>query len=100
MRVVYGGSGAGTRKVGGQISQNEDSADRIVQSPAGQRPITHINGERIRFRDLARFAWPTKTEFFLAELTRVDPRTARRWLADDNEPPADALGVILCAIMR
>jgi hypothetical protein len=64
------------------------------------RSVTRINGNRIRFADLARFAWPTKTEFHLAHLVRVDPRTARRWLADDNEPPAEALGVVLAEIMK
>ena len=99
MRTVYGGSLAGARKIDGQISQRADALDRIAQTPAPQR-VTHINGQRIRFRDLAKFAWPDKTEFFLADLTGVDPRTCRRWLADDNEPPADALGVVLCEIMR
>ena len=99
MGVVYESSAAGNRKVRGQILQSEDTADRSVQSLAGQR-ITHINGQRIYFRDLARFAWPDKTEFHLAHLVRVDPRTCRRWLAGDNEPPAEALGVILAEIMR
>ena len=45
-------------------------------------------------------AWPDKTESHLAHLTRVDPRTCRRWLAGDNEPPAEVLGIILCEIMR
>jgi hypothetical protein len=76
---------------GGQVST---VADRNV------RKVIQLNSARIQFRDLARFAWPNKTEFFLAELTGVDPRTCRRWLAEHNEPPADALGVVLCEIMR
>ena len=79
----------------GQFSRTTDTLDRIVH-----RPVTHINGKRICFGELARFAWPSKTEYFLAELTGADPRTCRRWLADQNEPPADALGVVLCEIMR
>jgi hypothetical protein len=75
--------------------QNQrDSADKSV------RPVTRINGQRIRFADLARMAWPQKTEQNLAFIARVDPRTARRWLSDDNEPPADALGIILAEIMK
>jgi hypothetical protein len=70
----------------GQISQSTDIADRIVQTP-------------ISFRDLARMAWPDKTESHLAYLTRVDARTCRRWLAGDNEPPAEALGIVLAQIM-
>jgi hypothetical protein len=64
------------------------------------RKVIQLNNARIQFRDLAKFAWPYKTEFFLAELTGADPRTCRRWLAEHNEPPADALGVVLCEIMR
>lgn len=92
MRASFGNREFISTKKNGRPST---STDKNVQ-----RPVTYINGERICFRDLAKFAWPDKTEFFLAELTRVDPRTCRRWLADDNEPPADALGVILCEIMR
>lgn len=44
-------------------------------------------------------AWPDKTESHLAHLTRVDARTCRRWLAGDNEPPAEALGIVLAQIM-
>jgi hypothetical protein len=97
MRKVYGGSFPGNTRTGGQILQNEDTPDRFVQ-----RRVTHINGERIYFRDLARFAWPDKTDAHLAFHLRVDPRTARRWLSPDdkNEPPADALGVILAEIMK
>lgn len=95
MRAVFGNSAAGARKPAGQILRNEDAPDRSVQTR-----VTHINGERIYFRDLARFAWPEKTEYHLAHLTRVDPRTCRRWLAGDNEPPAEALGVVLAEIMK
>lgn len=78
-------------KNGGPLSTSTDTSVRNV---------VQLNSARIQFRDLARFAWPHKTEFFLAELTGVDPRTCRRWLAERNEPPADALGVVLCEIMR
>lgn len=64
------------------------------------RPVTHINGARITFRELAKFAWPQKTEQFLSFLTGYDARTCRRWLADQTSPPADALGVVLCEIMK
>lgn len=73
-------------RVTGQILQTADIPDRIVQTP-------------ISFKDLARMAWPDKTESHLAHLTRVDARTCRRWLAGDNEPPAEALGIILAQIM-
>lgn len=75
---------------GGQISTPTDKS---------VRPVTRINGQRISFRDLAKFAWPNKTEQFLSFLTGYDARTCRRWLANQTEPPADALGVILCEIM-
>lgn len=82
-------------KIGGQISTRPD---RIV------RPVTRINGKRITFRDLAKFAWPQNTDQWLSSVTGYDARTCRRWIAEDaakgTEPPAEALGVILCEIMR
>ena len=94
MRALSGVPRSGTRNLDGQISQKADTADRNVQTPAPQR-VTHINGERIYFRDLARMAFPHKTEANIAFFARVDARTARRWLSDDNEPPADVLGLVL-----
>jgi hypothetical protein len=82
---MHGVIGKRGRKVDGQILQSADIPDRTVQ------PIS--------FKDLARMAWPDKTESHLAHLTRVDARTCRRWLAGDNEPPAEALGIILAHIM-
>lgn len=55
---------------------------------------------RISFRDLARMAWPTKTEFELSRLTGADPRTCKRWLAEDTEPPADAAMHVINEITR
>lgn len=72
----------------------QPSADKSV------RPVTHINGHRIHFAELARMAWPQKTEANLAFITGYDPRTCRRWLADDTEPPAEALAAVLAEIMR
>jgi hypothetical protein len=105
MRAVFGGSIAGARKIGGQDLRSVPATEQVQQDQPERldksvRPVTRINGQRISFGDLARFAWPNKTEANLAFHLKVDPRTARRWLADDNEPPADALGVILSEIMR
>lgn len=91
MRVVSGKAAGAASVIDGPIST---PTDRNV------RKVIPIASARIQFRDLARFAWPKKTEFFLAELTGADPRTCRRWLAEHNEPPADALGVVLGEIMR
>lgn len=102
MVAVSGGSAAGTTRVDGQFSQ-PSAASKLPQQKQHEKPdrnVRRINGQRIRFADLARFAWPTKTEANLAFFLKVDPRTVRRWLADDNEPPADALGVVLAEIMK
>jgi hypothetical protein len=102
MHAVFGGSTAGARKTDGQISPVLAPAQHLEQKQE-RRPdrfVRRINGQRIQFCELARFAWPDKTEFHLAHLTRVDPRTCRRWLAGDNEPPAEALGVVLAEIMK
>lgn len=105
MRAVFGGSLAGARKIDGQslqrVPKSEQNEQKQRASPdKNVRPVTRINGQRIRFADLARMAWPQKTESHLAFIARVDARTARRWLADDNEPPAEALGIILAEIMK
>lgn len=91
MGRVLGFAAEQAAKIDGQISTGTDKS---------VRPVTRINGTRITFKDLALFAWPQKTEFFLSQITGCDPRTCRRWLADQNEPPADALGAILGEIMR
>ena len=76
---------------GGQLSTGTDKT---------VRPVTRINGNRIHFRDLARMAWPIKTEANLAFITGYEPRTCRRWLADHTEPPAEALAAVLSEIIR
>jgi hypothetical protein len=76
--------------------QDSTGADKSVPAV----PVARINGARITFRDLAKFAWPEKTDRHLSHLTGYDARTCRRWMAGSNEPPAEALGVILCEIMR
>lgn len=91
MPAVSVQAAAEATEIDGQVSTGED---RFV------RPVTRINGQRISFGDLARFAWPRKTDVFLSDLTGCDARTCRRWLAGHNEPPAEALGVILGEIMR
>lgn len=93
MRVYYGGAVPAAAKKNRQERQQQTKTVSTAR-------VTRINGERISFRDLARFAWPTKTEFILAELTGYDPRTCLRWLGEHTEPPADALGVVLGEIMR
>ncbi len=62
--------------------------------------VVQLASARIRFRDLAKFAWPSKTEHHLAHITGYAVRTCERWLADNTEPPAEALGAVLCEIMR
>ena len=93
---------AGARKTDGHdlpsLAPAEQSQQKQQQKP--DRNVRRINGHRIQFGELARFAWPEKTEFHLAHLTEVDPRTCRRWISGQNEPPADALGVVLAEIMK
>lgn len=105
MRAVFGGSLAGARKIDGQSlpsarSKTEARQNQQVEPAKSVRASAGTGGNRIHFRDLALMAWPAKTENHLAFYGRVDVRTARRWLADDSEPPAEMLGVILAEIMR
>lgn len=102
MRVVYGGSQAGTRNSDGQILREPASIAEVEsnQRLSTDKNVRRINGRRIHFRELAVMAFPNKTEANLAFIARVDARTARRWLADDNEPPGDVLGLVLAEIMR
>jgi hypothetical protein len=96
MRAVFGGSLAGARKIDGQQLRSDRPAE-VPQRKQSERADKSV--QPISFRDLAVMAFPTKTEANLAFVARVDARTARRWLADDNEPPAEALGIILAQIM-
>lgn len=89
-------------KIGGHVAHGDVHSDQVADEQAAKsvRPLTRINGQRIHFRELAIMAFPNKTEANLSFLARVDARTARRWLANDTEPPADVLGIILAEIMR
>lgn len=105
MRAVFGGSLAGARKIDGHVVRERPQSPQPAEIQPKRldknaRPGARINRQCISFGDLARFAWPSKTESHLAYITRVDPRTCRRWLAGDSEPPAEALGVVLAEIMR
>lgn len=73
-----------------RLSGSKQSTDKTVRPEL--QPIS--------FRDLARFAWPQKTELFLSHITGYDARTCRRWLAGHTEPPAEALGIIFHEILR
>jgi hypothetical protein len=102
MRTIINGSIAGATRIDGQ-ELRERVPSEVPERKQSERPdrnVRRINGQRISFRDLAQMAFPIKTEANLAFLARVEARTARRWLADDNEPPAEVLGVVLCEIMR
>lgn len=77
-------------EIDGQVSTPTDRFVRVIR----------INGQRISFGQLARFAWPQKTEAHLSHLTGYDRRTCRRWLSDVTEPPATAAAVVLQEIMR
>lgn len=75
--------------------------DKQVCAPSANLPrVPRINGERITFGDLARFACPYKTDAWLAHVLKCDVGTAGRWLRDKNEPPAEAFGLIMYEIMR
>ena len=105
MRAMYSGSSAGTTREGGQVLLGGDIASEAKQNQRDEsakrvRPVTRINGNRIYFRDLAAMAFPTKTDANLAFYAGVDARTARRWLSEGSDPPADVLGIILAEIMR
>ena len=102
MRIVYGRSAKAATQAGGQLLQSRVSQDEAIEKQGAKsvRPVARINGQRIHFAELASMAFPQKTDANLAFLASVDMRTARRWLADDTEPPADVLGIILAEIMR
>lgn len=90
MRTELARTAVETTENDGQVST---PTDRIVR-------VIRINGQRIRFADLARFAWPQKTEYWLSHITGYDRRTCRRWLAGVTEPPATAEVAVLHEIMR
>ena len=57
------------------------------------KKIGAVDG-RISFRDIAKFAWPRKTQQQLTLRTGCDPSTAKRWLAGDVRPPGDAVNAV------
>lgn len=105
MGSLYEGSFAGASEAGGQVWRGESVARQTQRNQRDEsakrvRPVTRINGRRIRFRELAQLVFPHKTDVHLAFHARVDARTARRWLADGSEPPAEVLAILLAEIMR
>jgi hypothetical protein len=64
------------------------------------KPVRRINGQRITFAELAKFAWPVKTGANLSYVTGYDVRTCRRWIYEETKPPAEALAGIIAEIMR
>lgn len=102
MRVVYGESAAGAREIDGEVLQTEVEHTQTPSNRSAKsfRPVTHINGERISFADLAMFVWPSKTDAHLAFHARVDARTARSWLSGATEPKGPVLAIILAEIMK
>lgn len=90
MRAISKTAAGAANQNGGQSATGTDKFVRI----------TRINGQRISFGDLARFACPAKTDAWLAHVSGCDARTCRRWLAGDSEPPAEAFGAIMFEIMR
>lgn len=66
--------------------------------------VTNKSGpieQRISFFTLATLAFPgDKPEVAIATLTGRDPRTVRRWLADQHGRPQIALAVVLGELLR
>jgi hypothetical protein len=52
---------------------------------------------KTKFGAVARICWPEKTAAHIAAIAGRDERTAKRWLADEFEPP---LSVILAVIQE
>lgn len=78
-----------------KVPPSNFGADKNVTNKFG--PVD----ERIPFSDLVAFAIRgDKPEVWLAERTGRDPRTARRWLADQNGRPQIALAVVMGELLR
>ena len=73
---------------------------QVCEPPANLPRVPRINGQRLTFGDLARFACPIKTDAWLAHVLKCDVGTASRWLRGKNEPPAEAFGLVMFEIMR
>jgi hypothetical protein len=95
MRPAYGKSVAKYRR---QISRTSQPAAQLVRNQTAKSVVR--SQHRIPFSALAQMAFPEGTAINLAILTHIDLRTAQRWLANDTEPPAAALGIVLEEIMR
>lgn len=66
------------REIEGRILRGED---KIVPPP---KWIEH-----------ARLCWPSKIDVHLAAISKVDPRTARRWLSGEFPPPPEIYKAII-----
>ena len=78
MRAVSTARIAEHRGIEGQLLSG---GDKIVRPPY--------------WTDFARVIWPDKTAEHIAALAKADPRTAKRWLSGEYEPP---LAVVLVLI--
>ena len=70
MQSTYERKAAEAREIEGRILSG---ADRIVRAP--------------NWVAWAKTCWPDKTDCALAVISGRDPRTARRWLSGEFEPP-------------
>lgn len=64
------------------------------------RPDKDTLVQRSKFGAVCRVLWPNKTDMHLAAIAGKDERTARRWLADEYEPPASVALAVFQEIFK
>jgi hypothetical protein len=53
-----------------------------------------------RFSAVAKVLWPIKTAACLADIGKVDERTAKRWLRGEHEPPLSVVLAVIHEMLR
>lgn len=53
-----------------------------------------------KFGAVAKVIWPFKTAFHLADIAKVEERTAKRWLSGEFEPPGIVIAAVIVEITK
>jgi len=76
-----------------ESSRRELAASNFPRRKFAPKKI-RLDGKRISFRDVAKFARPRKTIEFLCDKTGKDRSTVKRWLSGESRVPDTASNAV------
>ena len=82
MRTAFDNSETVATEIGGKLRPGQDKIVRRIFGP------------------IARVVWPHNTDAHVAAIADCDPRSARRYLSGEIEPPGIVLAAILTEITK